>query len=43
MYDLPSEENVGKCIISREVVLERVNPTLVPRPKERGERRERSA
>jgi ATP-dependent Clp protease ATP-binding subunit ClpX len=38
MYDLPSEENVGKCIITREVVLERVNPTLVPRAKERAER-----
>jgi ATP-dependent Clp protease ATP-binding subunit ClpX len=38
MYDLPSEENVGKCIINREVVLEKVNPTLVPRAKERVER-----
>jgi ATP-dependent Clp protease ATP-binding subunit ClpX len=38
MYDLPSEDNVGKCIITREVVLERVNPTLVPRAKERVER-----
>ena len=38
MYDLPSEQNVGKCIINREVVLERVNPTLVPRAKERAER-----
>ena len=44
MYDLPSEENVGRCIINREVVLEKVNPTLVPR-KERAERTrgERSA
>jgi ATP-dependent Clp protease ATP-binding subunit ClpX len=41
MYDLPSEENVGKCIINREVVLERVNPTLVPRAKERAERQAR--
>ncbi|HJR46354.1 MAG TPA: ATP-dependent Clp protease ATP-binding subunit ClpX [Actinomycetota bacterium] len=38
MYDLPSQENIGKCIINREVVLERVNPTLVPRAKERPER-----
>jgi ATP-dependent Clp protease ATP-binding subunit ClpX len=38
MYDLPSREDVGKCVISREVVLERVNPTLVPRAKERTER-----
>jgi len=47
MYDLPSESDVGKCIISREVVLERVNPTLVPRTKARTETRatrsERSA
>jgi ATP-dependent Clp protease ATP-binding subunit ClpX len=42
MYDLPSEANVGRCIITREVVQEKVNPTLVPRPKER-ERKERSA
>ncbi|MFN2595452.1 MAG: ATP-dependent Clp protease ATP-binding subunit ClpX [Actinomycetota bacterium] len=38
MYDLPSREDVGKCMITREVVLEKVNPTLVPRAKERAER-----
>jgi ATP-dependent Clp protease ATP-binding subunit ClpX len=47
MYDLPSRQDVGKCVISREVVLEKVNPTLVPRPKservERPARGERSA
>ncbi|MGH2756459.1 MAG: ATP-dependent Clp protease ATP-binding subunit ClpX [Actinomycetota bacterium] len=43
MYDLPSREDVGKCVITREVVLERVNPTLVPRAKERPERTERQA
>jgi ATP-dependent Clp protease ATP-binding subunit ClpX len=43
MYDLPSREDVGKCVINREVVLERVNPTLVPRAKERPERTERQA
>ena len=45
MYDLPSRQDVGKCVISREVVLEKVNPTLVPRSKARAERtpRERSA
>jgi len=44
MYDLPGREDVGKCVINREVVLEKVNPTLVPR-KSRTERppRERSA
>ncbi|HYI44475.1 MAG TPA: ATP-dependent Clp protease ATP-binding subunit ClpX [Actinomycetota bacterium] len=49
MYDLPSREDVGRCVITREVVLEKVNPTLVPRTKgsaerpARGERGERSA
>jgi ATP-dependent Clp protease ATP-binding subunit ClpX len=45
MYDLPSRKDVGRCVISREVVLERVNPTLVPRAKARSDRaaRERSA
>ena len=44
MYDLPGREDVSKCVINREVVLEKVNPTLVPR-KTRSERppRERSA
>ena len=31
MYDLPSRSDIGKCVVNREVVLERVNPTLVPR------------
>ncbi len=31
MYDLPSRSDIGKCVITREVVLEKVNPTLVPR------------
>jgi ATP-dependent Clp protease ATP-binding subunit ClpX len=31
MYDLPSRSDIGKCVIDRSVVLERVNPTLVPR------------
>ncbi len=31
MYDLPSRTDIGKCVIDRAVVLERVNPTLVPR------------
>ncbi len=46
MYDLPSREDVGRCVINREVVREKVNPTLVPRStKTRSERpaRERSA
>ncbi len=31
MYDLPSRSDIGKCVIDRSVVLERVAPTLVPR------------
>ena len=45
MYDVPSRDDVAKVVITREVVLENVNPTLVPRetgPRRR-ERREKSA
>ncbi|HUP86925.1 MAG TPA: ATP-dependent Clp protease ATP-binding subunit ClpX [Acidimicrobiales bacterium] len=31
MYDLPSRTDIGQCVIDQKVVLERVNPTLVPR------------
>jgi ATP-dependent Clp protease ATP-binding subunit ClpX len=31
MYDLPSRSDIGKCVIDGKVVLEKVNPTLVPR------------
>jgi ATP-dependent Clp protease ATP-binding subunit ClpX len=31
MYDLPSRTDIGRCVIDRQVVLEKVNPTLVPR------------
>jgi ATP-dependent Clp protease ATP-binding subunit ClpX len=31
MYDLPSRSDIGKCVIDRKVVEEKVNPTLVPR------------
>ncbi len=31
MYDLPSRSDIGKCVIDRSVVLDKVNPTLVPR------------
>jgi ATP-dependent Clp protease ATP-binding subunit ClpX len=30
MYDLPSRTDIGRVMIDRAVVLERVNPTLVP-------------
>jgi ATP-dependent Clp protease ATP-binding subunit ClpX len=31
MYDLPSRTDIGKCVIDRTVVEDKVNPTLVPR------------
>ncbi len=31
MYDLPGRDDVERCIVDREVVLDKVNPTLVPR------------
>jgi ATP-dependent Clp protease ATP-binding subunit ClpX len=31
MYDLPSRTDIGKCLIDRAAVLDKVNPTLVPR------------
>jgi ATP-dependent Clp protease ATP-binding subunit ClpX len=44
MYELPSRQDVTKCLIDRDVVLTGVNPTLVPvkEPKKR-ERQERTA
>ncbi|MEJ5869248.1 ATP-dependent Clp protease ATP-binding subunit ClpX [Pseudokineococcus sp. 5B2Z-1] len=48
MFDIPSREDVARVVITREVVLENVLPTLVPRdagtaaPRKR-ERREKSA
>jgi ATP-dependent Clp protease ATP-binding subunit ClpX len=35
MYDLPGRDDVGKCLLDASVVLERVNPTLVPRSESR--------
>jgi ATP-dependent Clp protease ATP-binding subunit ClpX len=47
MYDLPSRKDVHKCVIDRDVVLEGVNPTLVPKgdtpARQPRPRRERSA
>ena len=44
MYELPSRQDVTKCVIDGEVVRSKVNPTLVPikEPKRR-ERQERTA
>jgi hypothetical protein len=31
MYEVPSREDVAKVVVTSEVVLENVNPTLIPR------------
>ncbi|MEU1900582.1 ATP-dependent Clp protease ATP-binding subunit ClpX, partial [Nocardiopsis dassonvillei] len=45
MYEVPSREDVGQVIITRETVIDNVNPTIVPRIRSDrdGERRDRSA
>jgi ATP-dependent Clp protease ATP-binding subunit ClpX len=47
MYDLPSRKDVGRCVIDEEVVLQKVNPTLVSAkqeaPRAQRDRKERSA
>jgi ATP-dependent Clp protease ATP-binding subunit ClpX len=43
MYDLPSRTDVGRCVVDRAVVLERVAPTLLPRVIEKPERPRRAA
>jgi ATP-dependent Clp protease ATP-binding subunit ClpX len=35
MYELPSREDVGRCVIDAATVRDRVNPTLVPRTRGR--------
>ena len=34
MYDVPSREDIGKVVVTGEVVRDNVNPTLVPREDE---------
>jgi len=43
MYDLPSREDVGRCVIDASTVRERANPTLVPHSQLRALPSERSA
>ena len=31
MYDLPGREDIGKVVIDAKTVIDKVNPTLVPR------------
>ncbi|MEZ5341980.1 MAG: ATP-dependent Clp protease ATP-binding subunit ClpX [Acidimicrobiales bacterium] len=35
MYDLPGRDDVATCVIDADTVLERVNPTLIPRSESR--------
>jgi ATP-dependent Clp protease ATP-binding subunit ClpX len=43
MYEVPSRADVAQVVITREAVLEHVNPTLVPRERTKREPREKSA
>jgi len=46
MYEVPSREDIARVVVDRDVVLEHVNPTLVPREAPaaaKRERREKSA
>jgi ATP-dependent Clp protease ATP-binding subunit ClpX len=43
MYDIPSRKDVARVVITREVVLDKVIPTLVPREAPKRERREKTA
>ncbi|MEV4252961.1 ATP-dependent Clp protease ATP-binding subunit ClpX [Spirillospora sp. NPDC049652] len=43
MYEVPSRQDVARVVITREAVLEHVNPTLVPRERNKREPREKSA
>jgi ATP-dependent Clp protease ATP-binding subunit ClpX len=41
MYDIPSQEHIGRCIINAEVVEARGAPIMVPRTADRSEYRRR--
>jgi ATP-dependent Clp protease ATP-binding subunit ClpX len=43
MYEIPSRDDVARVVITGKVVLEHVNPTIVPRQAPKRERREKSA
>ncbi|PPK94193.1 ATP-dependent Clp protease ATP-binding subunit ClpX [Kineococcus xinjiangensis] len=46
MFDVPSRDDIARVVVTREVVLRNVNPTLVPRdapPRKARERRDKSA
>ncbi len=41
MYELPSRQDVTKCLVDRDVVLTGVNPTLVPREQQAAAKRQK--
>ncbi|MEV1173233.1 ATP-dependent Clp protease ATP-binding subunit ClpX [Nonomuraea sp. NPDC049784] len=43
MYEVPGRDDVDRVVVTRDTVLDHVNPTLVPRDHRDGERREKSA
>jgi ATP-dependent Clp protease ATP-binding subunit ClpX len=45
MYEVPSREDVAKVVVTGDVVLQNVNPTLIPRDQigPKRDRREKSA
>lgn len=42
MYEVPSRDDIARCIIDSDVVLQKVNPTLVPRRDDSGGERQAS-
>jgi ATP-dependent Clp protease ATP-binding subunit ClpX len=43
MYDLPSRDDVGSCVVDASVVNDKVNPTLVPKDARQQDRPRRAA
>jgi ATP-dependent Clp protease ATP-binding subunit ClpX len=43
MFDVPSDEGISRVVVSREVVLDNVLPTIVRRDEEPKRTRKRSA
>jgi ATP-dependent Clp protease ATP-binding subunit ClpX len=43
MYDLPGRDDIGRCVIDEATVLEKVDPTLVPRTAVSAQRPRRAA
>ena len=39
MFDVPSDDEIAKVVVTREVVLENVNPTIVRHDAEGGRKR----